>query len=192
MTKIPNWVTLTSDEQEVWFSRPSMLPYIPGMVFGAGIALASVALWLAATGVLPTGPEIPETVPATPLALAGVGLGLGIILLTYLQWRSTQFLLTTEEVYRKEGIISRDVVNTNLRNVYNTQFTQPPLGFLLSIGTVNIQTAGTGGTDLTYSNVRNPDKVVEMIVRLRDEKDTPTDSSGHNELAENTPSSIER
>ena len=169
-----------------------MLPYIPGMVFGAGIALASVALWLAATGVLPTGPEIPETVPATPLALAGVGLGLGIILLTYLQWRSTQFLLTTEEVYRKEGIISRDVVNTNLWNVYNTQFTQPPLGFLLSIGTVNIQTAGTGGTDLTYSNVRNPDKVVEMIVRLRDEKDTPTDSSGHNELAENTPSSIER
>lgn len=164
-----DWVTLTEGEQIVWKSRPSLIPRL-GAFVGSGLAIAiGIILLLIHTNIVSIGWSIPEQIPQVPLSGCLIFFGFAGAIMTYLQWWATRFLITTEEVYLKKGIISDTVVNTGIDRVYNTEYTRPVLGRIFSFGTVKIQTAGTSGTDLNFRNVTNPDDVVERIVRQRDE-----------------------
>lgn len=155
--EVPDWVELTADEEVVWTSHPS--PYVL-----AGSAVFAVVLVVAGSAVLMLVPF--------PLAWAGLALVLAGVLLVvagYVRLRSVQYVLTTEEVYKKTGVLSRQVTNLRLDRIQNTGFEQTALQRLLSYGDVRVETAGTGGTDIVLRAVPDPQRVNGILTERLDQ-----------------------
>lgn len=88
--------------------------------------------------------------------------------MTVARWRAVRYLVTTEELYRKRGLVSRDVKNLRLGQVQNTGFTQSAVQRLLGYGTVTVSTAGSGGTELAFANVPDPERVNGVVTEQLD------------------------
>lgn len=173
MTSAPDWVTLTESEEVVWSGHPSLIPYFMAaagsillialglavLLFGEGIV--DVGYGLPVVAGVDLGEAIPWGIVAAVIALIGV-IGL---LIELISWFSRVYVVTTEEVYRKHGIISRKVTNMNHGQIQNTTFTQSVLGRLLSYGDVKVDTAGGEGAEVVFKYVRNPESVVGKITR---------------------------
>ncbi|RRJ31001.1 PH domain-containing protein [Halocatena pleomorpha] len=152
----PSWVTLTEGEQLVWNGHPSLRSV--GGTFVVGLILIAVGIGIGA---------LFEDVIRL-LSLVPIGLGLFIAGVTYVNYRSVQYVLTAEEVYKKSGIISRNVVNIRLDRIQNTSYTQSLPERFLGYGHIQIDTAGTGGSDLILEDVPNPEHVNGLITEYLD------------------------
>lgn len=173
MTDVPDWVTMADGEQVIWQSKPSLIPAVASLVgevilIGLGVAVLITGDIASLVG-LAFDPGI-SVLSLSFWTLVGLGLvswgGLGI-LSTGLQWAGKHYVVTTEEIYKKSGLISRSVKNTRLSDVQNTTFSQSVLGRLGSYGTVEVYTAGTAGREIGLENAPNPDSVVSKIVERR-------------------------
>lgn len=161
----PGWATLTEDESVIWHGRPVIYPFLRGILVG----LVVVWLGLSVSFMSLRGQPVPAPLPAAlPLDLVGSGLllfGLALLARALLEWWHVRYLVTTEEVYKKRGVVARTVTNLPLRQIQNTSFTQGILGRILSYGHVRIDTAGSGGTEIVLRYVPDPADVVGTISR---------------------------
>lgn len=154
---VPEWVHLTDDEELLWVGHPSLRPVAPFLAFGVLLILVGLAL----TSVAPPGLWF------VPLVLVPVGLV--IVARWYLVRWAVKYAITSEEVYKKTGIISRDVTQLRLDRVQNTNFSQSLTERLFSYGDIRIDTAGTGDTELVFEDIDRPEKVNGIITRQLDE-----------------------
>jgi uncharacterized membrane protein YdbT with pleckstrin-like domain len=155
-TGVPSWVTLTSDERVVWSGHPSIRQV------GWLIVVSAIAIGIGCVGLV-----LLEDILRL-LALIPLALGLLLFARTYIYHRSIQYVLTTEEVYKKTGLLSRDVMNIRLDRIQNTAFTQSFFERILSYGTIEIDTAGTGGTELILHAVPRPEHVNGLLTEQLD------------------------
>lgn len=165
----PEWVTLTEGERVVWRGRPTLVHFMGRTILGLVVAVFGILLWLVIENVIQTGVQIPAVIPGGLIGGLLVLIGLAISARRLLEWWSTRYLVTSREVYKKSGLISRDVTNLNLNQIQNTTFTQSVTGRLLSYGDVLIETAGSSGTEVTFANVSDPEDVVGTISEKLDE-----------------------
>lgn len=170
MSDAPEWVTLTEGEEVVLDRRPSVVPYLTGLVWPLVVVLVGVALLLVSAGTLAVGVTVPAAVPLGAIGAGVVALGLLSAAARLSGWWSTRYLVTSDEVYVKSGLFSRSVTNARLDQIQNTSFTQSALGRALSYGDVHLDTAGRAGTELVFSNAADPDSVVEAITRQLDRR----------------------
>lgn len=154
--RVPDWVTLTDGEEVVWTGGPTLLAAAGPIVGGALLVLAG----LAGAGAL--------TEPLRWLALAVAAVGLVVVAATYVRVQSTRYVLTSEEVYRKTGILSRRVTNLRLERIQDTSFSQSLLQRIFSYGDVHISTAGSTGAELRIEDVSDPQHVSAVITRQLD------------------------
>jgi len=174
MADAPDWVTLTDGEEVIWAARPSMVPYLTTLIGEFVLIGLGVGLWIGGGFSSLLGVSFDPTIGLLPiplwsaLALVLIGWGLLGIASTALDWWSRYYLITTEEIYKKQGLFSRTVENTRLDQVQNTAFTQSWLGRLASYGDVQIDTAGTGGKEIVFKKVANPDGIIEKVTRQLD------------------------
>lgn len=155
MTDAPGWVTLTEGEEVVWRGHPVLYHYLGGIVIALvlfGLAGLALTLW-------PLTETVEAWIPAAVLA----GLGLLVALRYLLAWWSIQYLVTTEEVYVKRGLVSRSVTNLRMERIQSTSFSQSFVGRLLSYGDVHIDTAGGDEVEIKFRNVSNPNDVVGYV-----------------------------
>lgn len=152
----PSWVTLTEGEQLVWSGHPSLRSVGGTFVIGLIVLAVGIGVGILSEGIIQI------------LSLVPIGLGLFIVGVTYINYRSVQYILTAEEVYKKTGIISRSVVNIRLDRIQNTSYTQSFPERFLGYGHIQIDTAGTGGSDLTLADVPNPERVNGLITEHLD------------------------
>lgn len=153
---VPSWVTLTADEQLIWSDHPSLRSAWGTVITGLiviGLGLGGIIL---SSDVLRI------------ISIAPVGIGFVMIAITYFRHQSIQYVLTSEEVYKKTGILSRNVINIRLDRIQNTSYSQSLPERFLSYGSIRVDTAGTGGTDLTLVNVPNPEHVNGLITEQLD------------------------
>ncbi|MFC6719518.1 PH domain-containing protein [Natrialbaceae archaeon GCM10025810] len=144
----PEWLHLSDDEEIVWESRPHPIEMGPGAAGGVALALLGVALvgWSAFGG-------------SGWWSLVGFGalaVGAALAGIRYASWVSTRYVLTTTELYKKRGVVSRDVTQFRLDRIQNTSLEQGVLGRLLGYGTLTVYTAGSSGPDLTLERVPHP------------------------------------
>ncbi len=172
MTDTPDWVTITDDEEIVWQGKPSPMPYIASLTGEIILVGVGFLVWTAG-GITLFGLSLDPGVTVLSLSfwtLVGLVLiawgGLGIIR-TGLTWWSKHYVVTTDEVYKKTGIVARSVKNTRLSEIQNTKFSQSILGRLGSYGTVDIYTAGTAGREIGLEHVSDPDTVATLITEKR-------------------------
>jgi len=170
MSAAPEWVTLTEGEEVVLDRRPSVVPYLTGLLWPLVVVLVGVALVFVGAGTLAVGVTVPAAVPLGAVGAAVVVLGLVSAAGNLTGWWSTRYLVTSDEVYVKSGLLSRSVTNARLDQIQNTSFTQSALGRALSYGDVHLDTAGHAGTEIVFSNAADPDSVVEAITRQLDRR----------------------
>ena len=156
---VPEWVTLTEGEAVRWEGHPSLRLVLPTILFGLAIAVAGIVL----TAVVLTEP------PVRWLPLVGVPIGLGIVAWAYVTQRSTHYIITSEEVYRKTGIVNRNVAQVRLDRVQNTTCDQSVLDRVLSYGTITIYTAGSDTMDITFDGVPHPQQVNQSLTEALDD-----------------------
>ena len=164
---VPEWASLSENENILWSGKPALDPYIleaketviPTGVFG-GAALFGLAM-MGHGGAL-SEPGMAVFLMGSTIAVFGVIATIS----NFLDRFGREYLLTTEDVYQKNGIFSRSVQNVPLDDVQKTSLEQSWIGRKRSYGTVRIGTAATAGSEISLQNVRHPDEVADMVSDL--------------------------
>lgn len=159
-----DWIHLTEDETVEWVGRPSAYTIATSIV--GGIVLAAVGIAIAVW--LSTATDVPDWAAALPLVL--VVIGVGRILVAYLNWIRLLYVITSEEIYVKHGLVSRNVTQIRLDRVQNTAYDQSVLERFLSFGDVRVYTAGTSTEDVTFRDVPQPQRVKRTLTNLLSEQ----------------------
>jgi uncharacterized membrane protein YdbT with pleckstrin-like domain len=83
----------------------------------------------------------------------------------------TDYVVTSQGLYRKTGMFSRNVQKIGFEKVQNISFTQGILGTQFGYGSIGISTAGGSGVEMRFAAIDDPKKVQEMInSRIKEEK----------------------
>jgi len=152
-----SWLHITPDEEILWAGHRSFYDTFPPVAIGLVLALIGVAIagsglfrWSRWVGIF--------------LVLAGIA----VVVPPFLRWRSEWFVLTTEEIYHKEGVFSQDVTQIRLDRVQDTVFSQSLPERIFDYGTVAIHTAGPATNNLVFENVSNPQSVNGLLTEQLD------------------------
>ncbi|MEA2317834.1 MAG: hypothetical protein QOD44_2023 [Solirubrobacteraceae bacterium] len=117
--------------------------------------LGAVAAGVVVGVLVDTGPGVIVVVAALLLVLA-IGLVRRI---------GTHYMVTTQRLRIRRGILSRHVQQTQLDRVQNVNTGQSLAERILRVGTVDFDTAGTDDSDFTFRGIANPEAVVAEVDR---------------------------
>lgn len=157
----PSWVTLTPNDRVVWSGHPSLR----AALWTLGSRLLLIGLGIGGVIVFSF---IIDTPILLALSFVPIGAGLLSIAMLFLRRWSVQYVLTTEEIYRRRGLLSRSVINLPINHIQNTAYTQSFLERLLSYGTIRIDTAGEEGPEIILQNVKDPEQVDALLTEQLD------------------------
>jgi uncharacterized membrane protein YdbT with pleckstrin-like domain len=143
-------------EQVVFEGHPSwraLLSFYVGGVAGAvGIAVVVALIASAIAGLL----------AAVVLVAAVLGFGL-------FKRIATSYLVTTQRLYIRSGMLSRRVQQTRIDRVQNVNTEQSLRERMLRVGTVDFDTAGTDDSEFRFVGIANPGEVVDAVDRAQRE-----------------------
>ena len=116
-------------------------------------------------------------VAAGVLAGIAVGTGVGVavvvaallvvLVVGLLKRLGTHYMVTTDRLRIRRGILARRVHQTRLDRVQNVNTDQSLVERMLDIGTVDFDTAGTDDSDFTFRGIANPEEVVAAVDRAQ-------------------------
>lgn len=123
-------------------------------------------------------PAMSIGIPLIPV----MGLGLVVIAGAYLNIKNTDFVVTSEGLYKKTGVLSRSVQKIGFEKVQNISFSQSIFGTYFGYGNVEISTAGGSGIEMRFRSIETPKKVQQLInKRIKREKGEEFKSSGNSQ-----------
>jgi uncharacterized membrane protein YdbT with pleckstrin-like domain len=125
--------------------------------------LTAVPLLLALVGILALGSGDTRTILMYVWAALAVvwAIWLG---LQYLSWRFTHFVVTSDRVIWRTGVLAKHGVEIPLERVANINFHQGPWERMIGAGDLEIESAGEQGQS-KFNNVRHPDGVQQEVYR---------------------------
>ncbi|CAN5504092.1 PH domain-containing protein [soil metagenome] len=123
---------------------------------GGLLVLALVGL-IVVPDLLGQNEPIARAVAAVP-AVAG----LAWFVWRLIRWRSTHFVVTTDRVIFRSGVISKAGQNIPLERINNVAFSQTVLERMLRVGDLVIESAGTTGRQV-FDDVLRPSRVENQI-----------------------------
>lgn len=106
---------------------------------------------------------VPAFIVGVPLSF--VLIGIPILLSAYLTYQNTNYVVTDQGLYKKTGILSRDVQKIGFEKVQNISYSQSAIGSYLGYGNVDVSTAGSGGVEMRFRAVPDPAAVQQRINR---------------------------
>lgn len=125
---------------------------------------------------------IPAIIVGVPMTLFLVGPL--IIIGAYLNLKNTDFLITTKGLYRKTGILSRNVKKITFDSIQDISFNQGILGNYFEYGNIQISTAGGSGIEMQFNAVNAPREVQELINREKNKSSSGKKEGGNPVLEE--------
>ncbi|ELZ91310.1 hypothetical protein C440_13389 [Haloferax mucosum ATCC BAA-1512] len=112
---------------------------------------------------------VPSFVIGIPLSL--IIIGIPLLVGTYLTHKNTNYVVTSDALYRKTGVFSRSVQRIEFDKVQDTSYGQTFLGAQFGYGAVSISTAGGSGIEMSFQNVAEPQSLQTLInERLKRER----------------------
>lgn len=90
------------------------------------------------------------------LLVPAFGVGLAVIAWGYLRVTNTVYVISTESVYKKTGVLSRTVTEIGHEKIQDTSYSQSVVGRYVGFGTVEISTAGGSGVEMRLAYVPDP------------------------------------
>lgn len=156
----PDWVHLSPNEEIIWTGHQSSYTLV-GSIVGGIVFIAIGIIGAAYLVTVDLGESVPSTVAYAPLIFSLFG-AMSIII-SCLQWKYAYYVITTEELYRRRGILSKDTEQMRIGRIQNTDYNQSITERLLSYGDIMIYTAGSADYDFVLRNVTNPDEVIKKL-----------------------------
>lgn len=149
---------LTEDEEVVREFHPHwrvLLGAIVALVAGAAIAIAAMA-W--------TAIDAPWNWIVVGLALV---VAVAYALPRFVAWRFRLYVLTSERIIVRDGVVSRNSTEIPLENINNVLFTQSVTERLLGHGDVLIESAGSQGQS-RLTDIPDPEAFQSEVYRVRE------------------------
>lgn len=97
------------------------------------------------------------------LILTPFGIGIIVLLSVYIKINHTTYALTDKALYQKKGLFSDEIKRVPLERIQNTEYSRSWAEKQFGFGTVQISTAGSGGTELSFNAVPKPDDIQNKI-----------------------------
>lgn len=115
-----------------------------------------------------------------------------MLIAQYLQWTFTLFVVTTDRIIFRTGVIAKRGVEIPLERVNNINFGQTIFERIIGAGTLEIESAGEDGQS-QFKDVRHPDAVQQEIYRCMEgnvKKTARYATDGLQNIGGNAPMSI--
>ena len=152
--------SLTDDESVVLsFRQHWKLLAIPALWFlGVLVALFVVFQWI------PGG-------AAADLILTLIVLGafVWLVIRPVVSWLVTRYVLTTERLMTRTGLIAQSGIEIPLERITNVNFSQSVLERFLGAGDLLVESAGTTGQS-RFANIPRPDNFVSVLYNVREQR----------------------
>lgn len=146
---------LSDDEEIVVDMHPHWWTLLPiSVVLGVAIIGGLALVAAAGSGI---GWLIAQVLVAIIVVAALMAFGV-----RYAQWSTTEFVVTTERVISRTGVLAKNGIEIPLDRINTVFFEQKPLERLLGSGDLGIESAGEGGRQ-TFANIRKPNVVQAEI-----------------------------
>jgi membrane protein YdbS with pleckstrin-like domain len=94
------------------------------------------------------------------------------LVLKYMQWRMTYFVVTSRRVIYRTGVISKRGVEIPLERINNINFHQRLIDRIIGAGDLDIESAGRDG-QTHFDFIRHPDGVQHEIYRQMESRNMP-------------------
>jgi membrane protein YdbS with pleckstrin-like domain len=99
------------------------------------------------------------------------------LVLKYLQWKMTYFVVTSRRVIYRTGVLAKKGVEIPLERVNNINFHQRIIDRIIGAGDLDIESAGKDGQS-HFDFIRHPDGVQHEIYRMMETRNMPQVPSG--------------
>ncbi|MEY2967000.1 MAG: hypothetical protein RLY50_1050 [Actinomycetota bacterium] len=96
------------------------------------------------------------------VVLAAIIVWSAILVVKLVKWRTTYFVVTSQRLIYRQGVVARDGVEIPLDRVNNVNFSQSILERLLGVGDLLVESGGQDGQQ-SFSDVAQPEKVQNII-----------------------------
>jgi uncharacterized membrane protein YdbT with pleckstrin-like domain len=96
-----------------------------------------------------------------------------LILVGFVKRMATTYLVTTQRLYIRRGLLSKHMQQTRIDRVQNVNTAQSVRDRVLRVGTVDFDTAGTDDSEFRFVGIANPGEVVNAVDRAQHEADAP-------------------
>jgi uncharacterized membrane protein YdbT with pleckstrin-like domain len=149
-------VDLHPGEDVVFEGHPSWRAllgyYVPGVAGALVVAVIVVLVTSVVTG-----------------ALVGAALLAGVLLYGLVKRMATVYMVSTQRLYIRRGILSKRVQQTRIDRVQNVNTDQSFLERILQVGTVDFDTAGSDDSEFRFVGIADPGEVVNAVDRAQRE-----------------------
>jgi uncharacterized membrane protein YdbT with pleckstrin-like domain len=111
-------------------------------------------------------------------ASVGAGIVVGVVLLAlallvgFIRRMATVYMVSTQRLYIRRGILSKRVQQTRIDRVQNVNTDQSLMDRILRVGKVDFDTAGTDDSDFVFDGISRPDRVIAAVDRAQRDSTT--------------------
>jgi uncharacterized membrane protein YdbT with pleckstrin-like domain len=149
---------LAEHERIVFELRPHWVAVVPALLWAALIVLA----WVTLGALTDSGPALLAVSAGALIAL------LFLSAVPLLKWSKTLFVLTTDRLITRRGVIARAATEIPLERINDVAFAQSALERLVGAGDLLIESAGERG-QTRITNVKKPEQVQLRIYQATEE-----------------------
>jgi uncharacterized membrane protein YdbT with pleckstrin-like domain len=114
-----------------------------------------------------------------------------LVLWPVVKWWFTLYVLTTERLISREGVISRSGVEIPLESINNVLFSQAVIERILKSGDLMIESAGQSG-QVRFDNVWRPDEFQALLYRTREDRTRALSEQTHSRGSGDPTEQLER
>ena len=141
---------LHAGEQVIFKGHPS---WRSTMQFYLGGVLLAAAAGVVAALIEDTGLGV----------IVGICLLVVVLIVGWIKRLATDYMVTTERLHIRKGIIARNVQETRLERVQNVNYRQSAIQRLLQVGDVDFDTAAGDDYNFVFNGVAEPADVVHRV-----------------------------
>jgi len=110
--------------------------------------------------------------------LAGGVLVAGVLVIGLAKRTATRYLVSTQRLYIRRGMLSKRVQQTRIDRVQNVNTEQSVFERVLRIGTVDFDTAGSDDSEFRFAGIADPDAVIAVVDRAQRQAAGPNGEAG--------------
>lgn len=157
--------------------HPHWLTVVVPTIFGVLLTAACIAVVIQ-TPDDETGNRI-QWIAVAVLVLVAIP----AVVVPYLRWRTTHYVITTHRVMVRRGILTKQGKDITLSKITDVSFQQTLLDRMIRAGSLHIESAGDS-PDEDLTNIPHSNVVQQLINRLIDEDDLRRRSPGRGHAPE--------
>jgi uncharacterized membrane protein YdbT with pleckstrin-like domain len=152
---------LLADHEEVLFDlKPHWVAIVPSVLWTVAALIVLFGGYWAAEQIFDNDPTGAKMVVGAVVTIAWIVFAVA----PFLRWRFTLFVLTTDRLITRSGIIAKNSKEIPLERINDVAFSQSILERLVGAGDLLVESAGERG-QTRITNVRKPEEVQLMIYK---------------------------